>query len=85
MLPSPPTGVSAINTGTSILVTWQPPHDNPDVVVGYKVQYRKKGADVLNSVRIIFLCFCNKICPEDVEQASVFIYYCLCMRLFPIQ
>ncbi|XP_060606728.1 Ig-like and fibronectin type-III domain-containing protein 1 [Ruditapes philippinarum] len=55
LLPSPPTDVSAINTGNSLLVTWQPPHDNPDVVVGYKVQYMEEGSDVLNSTSLLRL------------------------------
>lgn len=50
MLPSPPTGVSAINMGGEVVVTWQSPIDNMDVVVGYKVQYKKKGESLFNSV-----------------------------------
>ncbi|XP_053383236.1 Ig-like and fibronectin type-III domain-containing protein 1 [Mercenaria mercenaria] len=50
-LPSPPTGVSAVSSGTALLVTWQPPLDNLDVVVGYKIQYKKKGAAVFNSTK----------------------------------
>lgn len=50
LLPSRPTAVSAINLGNKIMVTWQPPDDNVYVVTGYKVQYRKAGEDLFNSV-----------------------------------
>ncbi|XP_052263742.1 Ig-like and fibronectin type-III domain-containing protein 2 [Dreissena polymorpha] len=40
-LPSQPTSVSAVATGANILVSWLPPLENPNLVINYKVQFKK--------------------------------------------
>ncbi|XP_069124392.1 Ig-like and fibronectin type-III domain-containing protein 2 [Argopecten irradians] len=47
LLPSPPVSVSAVATSQydSILVTWQKPLDNSDIVTSYRIHYKVSGSD----------------------------------------
>nr|XP_022317210.1 Ig-like and fibronectin type-III domain-containing protein 2 [Crassostrea virginica]XP_022317211.1 Ig-like and fibronectin type-III domain-containing protein 2 [Crassostrea virginica] len=56
LLPGPPTAVSVVQSSAdqaSVLVTWRPPIQNPQLVKGYKVFYKVTSDTHYKSTRII--------------------------------